>query len=128
MNKKYYLFITLVVLLTSFSFSQSNQQSEIDILKTKVSDLEKRLEKLENNNSNSKNIKFSVKWKNISNWRRLKTNMSFDEVENLLGVPLKVDGGEWTYWYYSKKSYEGRVSFYNNEVHSWDEPTLWSYT
>ena len=78
-----YIKIFILLFSISFLFSQSNQQREVDKLtlivsqkreivklKAKVSELEKKIEKLENHNSssNSTNIKFSNKLKNISNW------------------------------------------------------------
>jgi hypothetical protein len=135
-----YIKIFILLFSISFLFSQSNQQREVDKLtlivsqkreivklKAKVSELEKKIEKLENNNSSSSstNIKFSDKWKNISNWRKLRKNMSMNSVENLLGAPQRVDArGMISYWYYDENNKtKSRVIFdHDNRVYGWAEP------
>jgi len=134
-----YIKIFILLFSISFLFSQSNQQREVDKLtlivsqkreivklKAKVSELEKKIEKLENHNSssNSTNIKFSNKLKNISNWKKLSRHISMNSVKNLLGEPQTVENGYITYWYYEDKlSGKGYVYFSNdNRVLGWSVP------
>lgn len=88
----------------------------------------KEFQSIRNPNSQStSNIKYMNKNKNISNWRKLKLNMSSIQVLNLLGQPLKVDasGPYYIYWIYSMNEYgfkESFVSLKNSQVKSWKEP------
>lgn len=80
----------LIVLLSFLFFSNvafSQNTSEIAQLKTKIFELEKRLDKLERiiGKSPSTQLQHSKKWKNRALWRKLRTGMSMNEVESLLG-------------------------------------------
>ena len=60
-----------------------------------------------------------AKWAKLENWRRLKRNMSYEQVRNLLGEPEQVSGGAFTRWSYPDL---GSVTFYDDKVHGWHEP------
>ena len=126
--KKVLLFLVLILFICPL-FSQSGQQNEIDRLKIRIYELEKRIEKLENGNSDlnstDREFLFTDKWKNISNWRKLKQGMLMDQVETILGVPYRVDSGYTTYWFYDKNRSNilgPHVSFKGSTVRGWDEP------
>ena len=58
-------------------------------------------------------------WQVTENWRKLKVGMKPEEVEALLGEPMRVEGGRLTTWYYDVSA---RVSFHDNQVDRWSEP------
>ncbi len=113
---------TLVLLLNSSSFSQ---QSTIDKLERRVAALERRVASLEEKMSStpSQTIQYSEKWKDRSLWRKLRNDMSMEQVESLLGIPKKISGsGNFTHWYYSTETWKSYVSFYKGLVDGWKEP------
>jgi outer membrane protein assembly factor BamE (lipoprotein component of BamABCDE complex) len=101
-----------------------SQQETIERLERRVADLEKRVATLEQklSSSQSTNIQYSEKWKNRSNWRKLQRGMTMEQVESLLGTPLKIDGGYLTYWYYSSQKWHSYVVFESGKLDSWTEP------
>jgi len=106
-------------------YSEINAQDQkIVDLEQKISELEKRITRLESIilNSKSEEIEFSDKWKNKSLWRSLKTNMTTTQVEDILGIPKKIDGGSYSTWFYSDKEWHSIVSFYDGLLESWTEP------
>ena len=116
-------FILFVILfLTDIAFGQNSL--EISKLKERISVLEKKVNTLEKmiGKSPSKNLQYSEKWKNRTFWRKLKMGMSMNEVESLLGTPIKVSGGSFTSWYYTEVKYSSFVIFYNGSVDRWEEP------
>ena len=119
-----YIFITIFFI--NILLPHSNQDTEISRLKTKISKLEERVQYLESlilKNSDRKEIS-SEKWKNKSNWRKLKVDMSMDRVEMLLGIPVNVEGGNRTRWEYdNNKGWESYVIFQYGKLRSWKEPT-----
>ena len=56
---------------------------------------------------------------NKANWRALRMGMTEVEVKALVGEPLKVKGGDFTYWYWDRNA---QVRFYKEKVDAWDEP------
>ena len=117
--------ITIVAILSlgvSFN-SYADDGDRIDQLKKEVQELELRISKLESllsDASESKEIVPSHEgWKSLSNWRKLSTDMGYDEVETMLGTPERVDGGNIARWQYPNG---GDVTFMRGKVHSWSEP------
>lgn len=49
-------------------------------------------------------------------------DMSMEDVEQLLGVPRKISGGDFTHWYYSEQEWHSFVLFYHDRLDSWTEP------
>jgi len=45
--------------------------------------------------------------------------MNTSDVKKILGEPYRVDGGKIATWYYKN---DGRVNFYEEKVHHWNEP------
>jgi outer membrane protein assembly factor BamE (lipoprotein component of BamABCDE complex) len=48
--------------------------------------------------------------------------MTFDDVIDILGEPLRIRSGGSTYWYYSKDISHSYVSFDQDLVYGWEEP------
>ena len=56
----------------------------------------------------------------LANWRALRKGMTEAEVKALLGEPLRVQGGYFTYWYWDRNS---KVTFFQEKLNGWDEPS-----
>jgi hypothetical protein len=69
-----------------------------------------------------------LKWLELANWRALSKDMSISRVKQILGSPTNVSGGPFsTYTYSGTVNYKyciGIVTFYKDEVYSWNEPTF----
>jgi len=110
-------FFLIVTLAASNSYTSD--------LEHRVADLERRVTQLEQqaSQSNTQSPQSPSRGsQNIENWRQLRTGMSQQQVENLLGRPLRVDGGAYTTWFYSEAEWHSIVYFYNSSVRSWAEP------
>ncbi len=55
----------------------------------------------------------------LANWRALRKGMTEAEVKALLGEPLRVEAGGFTYWYWDRNS---NVIFFLEKLHGWNEP------
>jgi outer membrane protein assembly factor BamE (lipoprotein component of BamABCDE complex) len=124
LKKSLTLILFCVIVIFVSSSSSFAQQLVINELEKRISDLEIRVAALEKMISSPKvqNIEVKEKWKNRSLWRQLKLKMSMDEVESLLGIPKKIDGGAFTRWDYSSETWHSYVMFYKGELDSWTEP------
>ena len=91
-------------------------EKEVQELKIRLTNLESPSNKPQTSQRYSN---LSDGWKNIANWRMLKKGMSYDDVRGTLGEPIRIDGGNFTYWTYSNR---GSVTFYNDRLDSWTEP------
>jgi hypothetical protein len=58
-------------------------------------------------------------WKSLSSWRKLRTDMGYDAVRNILGEPHRIDGGGVARWYFQNG---GMAAFVSNQLQSWKEP------
>ena len=117
--------ITIIAILSlgvTFN-SYADDSDRIDQLEKEVQELKLRISKLESllsDSSESKELAPSHEgWKSISNWRKLSTDMGYDDVEKLLGKPQRVDGGNIAQWYYQNG---GIVMFALGKVNRWEEP------
>lgn len=91
-------------------------EKEIQELKLRVS----KLESLLNGPSKPQAVDTSgERWKSIANWRKLSTEMGASDVRQILGEPLRLDGGDVARWYYQN---DGIVTFINGKVTQWREP------
>jgi hypothetical protein len=124
------VFLTLILLLVSFSPAQADEK-RIQRLEILVEDLNRRLAVLETSlidksgsasTTSNPNTTSSEGFKDRNNWRKLRTGMTPNEVERILGVAPKVDGGSISTWYYSSVGYHSYVVFFNNVVQRWTEP------
>lgn len=61
-------------------------------------------------------------WKSLENWRKLETGLSPRTVKKILGEPERIEGGNFTYWYYPNR---GQITFYERKLYNWDEPRSW---
>jgi outer membrane protein assembly factor BamE (lipoprotein component of BamABCDE complex) len=93
-------------------------------LERRIVDLEKRVSELEatRNGTPSKasRIPSSGNWKDLKNWRQLRTGMRYDEVRALLGEPENIEGGQIAHWYWGSR--QARVVFISDKLSEWSEP------
>ena len=94
----------------------------IELLERANADLEQRVRDLEavikSALSQGQPLPASTRWQDLANWRRLRKGMKPDQVRALLGEPERVEGGDFTYWYWA----DAQVVFYSGKVDRWSEP------
>ncbi len=117
----------ITLLFSTFPRSITAQDGEIQKLSQRISKLEERVMELETLLTVCKDPEFNafVSTKgcyDIKNWRILKTGMTAEQVQAILGQPVKIIEGVRTLWYYPN-IYCGYVSF-DPEGHLtvWKEP------
>ncbi len=107
---------------TSFN-AQANDSERISQLEKEVQEIKQRLSLLESPSASSNPRQIQSPpgegWKLLSNWRKLNTGMSHEEVRSLLGEPQRINGGELAIWQYSNR---GEVIFMRTKVYEWREP------
>lgn len=113
--------------LITLAFSANAQEATIEQLNQKIEQLENRVSILESiiansNKKKSKQANVTAVAPKLQSWRKLKKNMTFDDVIDILGEPLRINSGSITYWYYSKDFSHSYVSFYQDVVDGWKEP------
>ena len=113
--------------LITLAFSANAQEATIEQLNQKIEQLENRVSILESiiansNKKKSKQANVTAVAPKLQSWRKLKKNMTFDDVIDILGEPLRINSGGFTYWYYSKNISHSYVSFYQDVVDGWKEP------
>lgn len=113
--------------LITLAFSANAQEATIEQLNQKIEQLENRVSILESiiansNKKKSKQANVTAVAPKLQSWRKLKKNMTFDDVIDILGEPLRINSGGITYWYYSKDFSHSYVSFYQDVVDGWKEP------
>jgi len=103
--------------------SYANDSDRIDQLEKEMQQIQLRLSKLESLLSNTSNAQTPVTsgegWKSVMNWRKLATDMSPSDVQNILGEPDRADGGVVATWYYQNG---GTITFMRGKVYHWTEP------
>lgn len=119
--------VSLFALFSYSKISVSAENDDIESLKQKITELEKRIKDLEAilkiyHAPEKKESDETYGWLNNKSWRNLRKGMSEDEVKNLLGEPLKTVGGSKTIWYYPN-FYRNYVSFdEKGNLTGWIEP------
>jgi outer membrane protein assembly factor BamE (lipoprotein component of BamABCDE complex) len=113
--------------LITLAFSANAQEATIEQLNQKIEQLENRVSILESiiansNKKKSKQANVTAVAPKLQSWRKLKKNMTFDDVIDILGEPLRIRSGGSTYWYYSKDISHSYVSFDQDLVYGWEEP------
>jgi hypothetical protein len=112
-----------LVLVEISTTTLANDTDRIIQLEKEVEELRVRLSALENQasqaNNQTKTVSLSDGWKYVKSWRSLKRGMSYTEVRQILGEPIRIDGGIHTYWKYRN---DGVVWFYEDVLSSWTEP------
>jgi hypothetical protein len=100
----------------------------IDVLERQTIDLERRVRELEAmimvEPSGLRPAAVSLQSRDIQNWRRLRLNMTMDQVRALLGEPERVEvPGPFTFWRWNSLG-GANVSFDNRsgKVEGWSEP------
>jgi hypothetical protein len=95
-------------------------------LERRVAELERRVSALEQQGRSGSEATSPASagngYRNIENWRQLKTGMTERQVEALLGRPERIDGGNVSFWHYSQSGGNGRVTFMDGSLYSWSEP------
>jgi len=99
----------------------------IDLLERRTSDLERRVRDLEALISTEpvrpRPAGVSPESRDLQNWRRLRLNMTMDQVRALLGEPERVAAGSpWTFWYWDAGSAYVRFDSRSDKVDAWTEP------
>lgn len=104
-------------------------EERIELLETRVSELEKALGELLSEGPVSKvgrqiSTPQGELWKNFSAWRKLRRGMSREEVIRLLGEAHSISVDAYAeYWRYGAVSEGGIARFSaNGKLFSWDEP------
>jgi len=113
--------------LITLAFSANAQEATIEQLNQKIEQLENRVSILESiiansNKKKSKQANVTAVAPKLQSWRKLKKNMTFDDVVDILGEPLRIRSGSITHWYYSKDISHSYVSFVRDLVYGWEEP------
>ena len=111
-------------LLTTFTLgSFASDADRITQFEKEVQELKIKLANLESPSNKppigQKHPASSAGWKNLANWRSLKTGMSYDDVRMILGEPARIAGGEVAFWFYQNR---GSVIFHSHQLDSWTEP------
>ena len=120
------IFLIVSFIYSGVSFSAENSK-DIDKLKQKITELEKRIKDLEAvlkiyHRPDVQKPGDTYGWSDKKSWRNLKEGMTRDQVKSLLGEPVKIIKGSKTIWYYPS-FYDGVVSFdKNGKLTSWKEP------
>jgi outer membrane protein assembly factor BamE (lipoprotein component of BamABCDE complex) len=111
-----------IALLFPISISAAPVEEKFERLEKEILNLHMRLSAVEKMlESSSGRIPSSVS-SNKKVWRKLETGMSYDDVEKLLGEPIKIDGGRVATWYYSTDGFHSRATFIGGELREWFEP------
>ena len=124
------LIITFV--MYAIPWSVFGDDSEIQELKNRIESLERqvaiinqtlaRLQQTEPNlAANQPAATDGLKWQDKQNWRRLRSNMSKDEVRLLLGEPDRIRKVVFEYWYYGDPT-RASVTFSDERLQGWEEP------
>lgn len=102
--------------------STSSLLRRIEQLERANADLERRVlaleSRLKGEQSRGQSAASAAKWRDVSNWRRLRMGMSMDDVRAVLGDPERVDAGTITWWHWP----EGYATFHRERLDGWSEP------
>jgi hypothetical protein len=119
-----FMIFFLLTLLPSLTISAeedetSQLQQKIVTLENRIKQLEAMLEECNRQVPPEPN---PTGWRNKKNWRRLEQGMDMEEVQSILGKPVKTIQGVRTLWYYPS-NYCGYVSFdKEGNLIGWNEP------
>jgi len=112
-------FLTFALTFNSFA----SDADRITLLEKEVGELKQRLSNFESAQAIKKTtqtpIVSSEGWRQIANWRLLKSGFSPKDVRELLGEPTRIDGGNVAFWTYPNR---GEVTFLRDQVQQWREP------
>ena len=112
-------FLTLAATFNSFA----SDTDRINLLEREVGELKQRMSNFESVQAIKKThqnpVVSSEGWRQITNWRLLKSGFSPKDVRELLGEPTRIDGGNVAFWTYPNR---GEVTFLREQVQQWREP------
>ena len=120
--------ILAIVLTTALPPSASGQARadeslarRVDSLERRILELERRIAQLEGAAAAqpARDRATSGNSRDLANWRRLREDMTYEQVRAILGEPDRVDGGGVAFWYYPRG---GRAGFVSGRLSSWQEP------
>ncbi len=120
------LAVLCLVALPAAARAQSRSEEalarRVDSLARRVVELENRIAQLESARPQQGVSKTPaiVLSNDLANWRRLREDMSYDEVRRILGEPARIDGGIIANWFYPN---DGRAGFVSGVLVSWTEPS-----
>ena len=111
----------LAMFLVASAPAQDSQR--ITALEKEVQELKQRLSRLEASPDASEKkpppAAPSEDVASLSNWKKLKTDMTTSQVRAILGEPIRIDGGAIVSWHYRNG---GQVRFITGRVERWTEP------
>jgi hypothetical protein len=122
-----YVLCSVFILFSAPAVYAEDEKTDHQELKQKIIELENRVKDLENllkisRDSSGKKTEKNDGWWNKKTWRKLKEGMSQEDVEKILGEPVKIIKGHREIWYYPN-FYRGYVSFdENGNLSTWIEP------
>lgn len=103
--------------------AHANEADRLQNLERELQEIKARLSALERPAVTTKPAQAPAQsgdgWKVVSNWRRLKEGMGYDEVRNILGEPERVNGGDVAIWRYANR---GEAGFFLGKLNRWSEP------
>lgn len=120
------IFIIVSLLCSGVPVSAENN-NDIEGLKHKITELEKRIKDLEAilkiyHGPDDQKSEEAYGWLNKKNWRKLKKGMTIAQVRKILGEPVKTVEGARTIWYYPS-FYDNYISFdEKGNLTGWNEP------
>lgn len=113
----------LLLALSPALYAHANDAERIQNLEREIQEIKVRLSALERPPVNGKAAQAPTPsgdgWKTVSNWRRLKEGMGYDEVRGILGEPERINGGDVAIWRYANR---GEVGFFLGKLSRWSEP------
>lgn len=121
-----WIFLFLLPVAAPILPAQAQEDQAVELQK-RITDLENRIRDLEKSlkecaDRGKKGGPDTYGWQNKMNWRKLEPGMPQDQVEAILGEPIKIIKGYRTLWYYPN-IYCGYVSFdESGRLSGWSEP------
>jgi len=132
MAKSRFLFCAILMVFGGMSSAQAVDdsviQQQLDALRQRVSELEKRINALDTPQvqkalHEANGPKNPGRGDVADNWRFLEIGYDYDKVRRLLGAPERVKSGPMEFWFYSARGLDGpHVTFVFKRVNSWTGP------
>ena len=121
------LLLSLLLVQPAVVADESSQDSEIEMLKRQVLDLQRRVERLEGELAQGVPVKRAREaepvpggWRKQHNWQLLTEGMTSYRVEEILGEPdRRKTVKKFEFWYYG----DGKIRIYLRRLKSWEVPS-----
>ena len=115
-----------IAILSSVAGAAPTQNSEIEVLKQQIRDLQTRVERLEGDFADGIAVNPARKvepepggWRTASNWKLLAKGMPYNEVIRILGEPESTKSvKKFEHWRYG----DGILRLYLRRLKSWENP------